>query len=169
MDIEQLRHQLVGTTIDPETFLSTDYFNSFNEVIMLLGMLGDVPEVIEDIDAWEFRSYEQHFDASGLPFADVAIEAYRQAPVEIRIPFDETIVQLNDMVEMARDELAAATLLPRDAETPEDETGGASASDHLAEIASVYSMQLQQLVETGSAIIHGAENSSVQDAVDALF
>lgn len=136
---------------------------------MLLGMLSDVPEVMEDIDAWVFRSYEEHFEASGLPFAGVAIEAYRQAPAEARIPFDDTIDQLTEMVEMARQELAAAAVEARETETPEGSMPGISAADDLAQIGAVYSMQLQQLVEAGSAVIHGAENSSVQDAVDAFF
>ena len=53
---EEYRARLQGTTIDPNTFLSTDYFNLFNEVIMLFGMLPDMPDMLEEIDLWKVRT-----------------------------------------------------------------------------------------------------------------
>ncbi len=88
---EQYRTRLAGATIDEATLLSTDYFNTFNEVVMLLGMLPEMPEMIGDIDAWQFRTYEQHFAESHLPFAALAIEAYAHVPPAIRGRFEETI------------------------------------------------------------------------------
>ena len=45
------RERVVGTTIDSFTLLSTDYFNSFNEVIMLLGMVPAMPAMLDDVRA----------------------------------------------------------------------------------------------------------------------
>jgi hypothetical protein len=144
-----------GTTIDTGTLLSTDYFNSFNEVIMLLGMLGDMPAMIEDVQAWRFRSYEEHFRESGLPFAALAIEAYAHVPPPVRQRFEETVQEMRETVEEA-----CRTLRP-----PED--SGELERFKLA--ANACSMRLQGLVDAGSAIIHGADLKMDQSAVDALF
>src|SRR5260221_9113702 len=99
---DEYRSRIAGTTIDGTTLLSTDYFNTFNEVIMLLGMLPEMPEMIEEIDAWRFRTYEEHFGDSHLPFAVLAIEAYAHVPSAIRDRFEQTIAQMRDTVDEAR-------------------------------------------------------------------
>src|SRR5467141_888260 len=86
---DEYRARVAGTTIDGGTLLSTDYFNTFNEVIMLLGMLPEMPEMIEEIDAWRFRSYAEHFSDSHLPFAALAIEAYAHVPPAIGDRFEQ--------------------------------------------------------------------------------
>jgi hypothetical protein len=153
---DQYRTRVAGTTIDESTLLSTDYFNNFNEVIMLLGMLPEMPEMIEEIDAWRFRTYEEHFGESGLPFAAVAIEAYAHVPPAIRRRFEQTIAHMRDVVDEARSVLRP---LGDDAEL-----------DRFKLNALAYSMRLQALVDTGSAIVHGgAAQISDQSAIDALF
>src|SRR5258708_25682802 len=104
---EAYRERVIGTTIDGGTLLSTDYFNSFNEVIMLLGMVPDMPEMLQDVQAWKFRTYEEHFRESGLPFAQLAIEAYAHVPADIRQRFEATVLELRRTVEEA-----ARTLSP---------------------------------------------------------
>jgi hypothetical protein len=152
---EQYRSRVAGTTIDGTTLLSTDYFNTFNEVIMLLGMLPEMPEMMEDIDAWRFRTYEEHFGESHLPFAPLAIEAYAHVPPAIRDRFEQTIAQMRNTVDEARDTLGT---LARQAE-----------SDRFKLSAIDYSMRLQGLVDMGSAIVRGADKVSDQSAIDALF
>ena len=39
-----------GTNIDPQTLLATDYLNHFNEIVMLLELIPDMPECFEDAD-----------------------------------------------------------------------------------------------------------------------
>jgi len=152
---DEYRARVAGTTIDGGTLLSTDYFNSFNEVIMLLGMLPDMPDMIEDIKAWKFITYEEHFRASGLPFAALAIEAYAHVPPAVLERFERILGTLRATVDEARDTLsglaAPATL------------------DHFKHSAVEYSMRLQGLVDTASAIVHGAGETSDQDAIDAMF
>ena len=50
--VDLMAKRLEGSNVSPQTFLATDYLNHFNEVVMLLGMLGDMPEMFEDIAAW---------------------------------------------------------------------------------------------------------------------
>lgn len=152
---DEYRTRVAGTTIDGGTLLSTDYFNSFNEVIMLLGMLPEMPDMIDDIKAWTFITYEEHFRASGLPFAALAIEAYAHVPPAVRERFEGALAEMHATVDEARETLAGlaepATL------------------DCFKHSAVDYSMRLQRLVDTASAIVHGAGETSDQDAIDALF
>jgi hypothetical protein len=152
---DEYRSRVAGTTIDGATLLSTDYFNTFNEVIMLLGMLPEMPEMIEEIDAWRFRTYEEHFGDSHLPFAALAIEAYAHVPPAIRDRFEQTIAQMRDTVDEARGILGPLA--------------GQGEFDRFKLSAIDYSMRLQALVDTGSAIMHGADQISDQSAIDALF
>jgi hypothetical protein len=152
---EEYAARVEGTTIDRGTLLSTDYFNTFNEIIMLLGMLPDAPEMLEDVKSWQFRSYEDHFRDSGLPFAPLAIEAYAHVPAATRAIFDHNVLHLRRTVEQALDTLTRM-----------------SAQDEIEEMkrsAVDYSLQLQALVEFGGTIVHGQGSSADQSAVDDMF
>src|SRR6266849_1560757 len=152
---EQYRTRLAGTTIDAATLLSTDYFNTFNEVAMLLGMLPEMPEMIGDIDAWHFRTYEEHFAESRLPFAALAVEAYAHVPPAIRERFEETIAAMRDTVDEARTALGP---LAANAD-----------SDRFKLSALAYSTRLQGLIDTGSCIVHGTDQTSDHSSIDAMF
>src|SRR3954464_6900284 len=62
--------------INPRTGLATDYLNHFNEAIMLLEMVPDMPECAEDFLTWTPLTYAEHFWASNFKARDLAIEAY---------------------------------------------------------------------------------------------
>ncbi len=146
--LDHYRLLVRNTTIDDRTLLSTDYFNHFNEVIMLLSMVGDMPDMLDEIVAWTPKTYRQHFEESGLAFAPLAIDAYDYVPPEFRVPFDETVNDMNSLIVEA-----VATLSPmRD----DPEMLGFTAAD--------YWRRLQDLVDRGSAIVHG----SVQDSNPAV-
>lgn len=81
--------QLKAANINPRTGLATDYLNHFNEAIMLLEMVPDMPECAEDFLAWAPLSYAQHFVASNFKDRDLAIEAYEMAEPSIRSEFDK--------------------------------------------------------------------------------
>lgn len=157
--LDHYRQLVRNTTIDDRTLLSTDYFNHFNEVIMLLSMLGDMPDMLDEIVAWTPKTYRQHFEDSGLAFAPIAIEAFDHVPMEYRVPFDETINDMNSLIVEA-----VATLSPmRD----DQMMLGFTAGD--------YWRRLQDLVDRGSAIVHGSvqdHNPAVtmdQSEIDDLF
>jgi hypothetical protein len=80
--------QLRAANINPRTGLATDYLNHFNEAIMLLEMVPDVPECVEDFLDWRPQSYAEHFTASHFKARDLAIEAYNSADANIRAEFD---------------------------------------------------------------------------------
>jgi hypothetical protein len=81
--------KLAAANINPRTYLATDYLNHFNEAIMLLEMIPDMPECYEDIVGWRPLSYAEHFTASNFKARDLAIEAYERADPGIRGDFDE--------------------------------------------------------------------------------
>jgi len=79
---------LRAANINPRTGLATDYLNHFNEAIMLLEMIPDMPECAEDFLTWSPLSYCEHFMASNFRARDLAIEAYDTADATIRAEFD---------------------------------------------------------------------------------
>ena len=153
--LEHYRDRVRGTTIDASTLLSTDYFNLFNEVIMLLGMLPDMPDMLEEVDAWQFKTYQQHFETSGLAFAPVAIEVYSHSPTETLKRFEENTGKLRTLIEEARRVLHI--------------TLEAGHIERFGDQALTYSMELQHLVDTGSAIVHGQDGVLDQGAIDDMF
>lgn len=80
--------RLRAANINPRTGLATDYLNHFNEAIMLLEMIPDLPECAGDFLAWRPLSYAEHFMASNFRARDLAIEAYETADADIRAKFD---------------------------------------------------------------------------------
>ncbi|MBR0932675.1 hypothetical protein [Bradyrhizobium jicamae] len=80
--------QLRAANINPRTGLATDYLNHFNEAIMLLEMVPDMPECASDFLEWTPLSYAEHFIASNFRARDLAIEAYQTADGQIRAEFD---------------------------------------------------------------------------------
>src|ERR1700730_6119572 len=80
--------QLRAANINPRTGLATDYLNHFNEAVMLLEMIPDMPACAEDFLAWHPLSYRDHFMASHFKARELAIEAYDSADAIIRAEFD---------------------------------------------------------------------------------
>lgn len=91
---QEWRDKVAGTLINPDTLLATDYLNHFNEVVMLIGMLPDVPDMLPDCESWQPKSYPEHFRSSGLDYGALAAEAYEHVPADIKDPFELTIEQL---------------------------------------------------------------------------
>jgi hypothetical protein len=81
--------ELVAANINPRTGLATDYLNHFNEAVMLLEMIPDIPECAEDFLAWSPLSYREHFMASNFKAKDLAISAYESADPDIRTEFEQ--------------------------------------------------------------------------------
>ncbi len=79
-----IHERIVGKSISPITYLATDYLNHFNEVIMLLDMIVDMPELVDELLCWEPKDYVSHFKDSGLSDQDLIIEAFHAASAEDR-------------------------------------------------------------------------------------
>lgn len=152
-----------GTNINEETLLATDYLNHFNEVIMLLEMVPDMPECLEDVKEWQPKSYADHFAESAFSDKELAVLAYENAPSGYRIPFDETTEEINKKVELGITEIEAV-----------QKDGGA---DQLRELVTTTTREIQMLMDRSSAIINGDFGKEElqeavtldQDDIDALF
>ena len=95
---EARAEQLRAANINPRTGLATDYLNHFNEAIMLLEMIPDMPECAEDFLLWCPLSYAEHFTASNFKARDLAIEAYEQAHPAIRGEFDRLTATMTSIL-----------------------------------------------------------------------
>jgi hypothetical protein len=89
LDEESRAEQLRAANINPRTGLATDYLNHFNEAVMLLEMIPDIPDCADDFLEWHPLSYAEHFTASNFKARDLAISAYEQADPAIRAEFDQ--------------------------------------------------------------------------------
>lgn len=169
-DMAAWADRLQGTNINASTLLATDYLNHFNEVIMLIEMVPDMPDIIEDVLAWEPKSYVQHFADSGFQDKDLAIEAYDHAPENLRSQFEALVACLNGNIFKTQQRL-------RDVDP-------ASPPESLGEEIGVSIGKFHRLVEMISSVINGtsagepiepaqiqapADGKSTQDEIDALF
>jgi hypothetical protein len=151
---DDLRERVRETTINDTTLLSTDYCNHLNEVVMMIGMVADMPELLEEARAWQPITYAEHFESSGLSIGPLAIEAYDFCEARFRQPFDVTLGMFNDRV------LAGC------GELQEIVAGGDP--EHIAYCANALSMELQGLIDHLGAIIHGASETRPDDQTDGL-
>ena len=90
--------QLTVANINPRTGLATDYLNHFNEAIMLLEMIPDMPECMTDFLEWQPLSYREHFTASNFKARDLAIDAYDSADDAIRTEFDNITAAMTSIL-----------------------------------------------------------------------
>ncbi|HEX7883672.1 MAG TPA: hypothetical protein VF499_13155 [Afipia sp.] len=90
--------RLRDANINPRTGLATDYLNHFNEAIMLLEMIPDIPECFEDFLDWQPMSYCEHFAASNFKARDLAISAYDSSDPAIRAEFDHITATMTSIL-----------------------------------------------------------------------
>src|ERR1700745_4574 len=109
--------QLRAANINPRTGLATDYLNHFNEAIMLLEMIPDMPDCAEDFLSWQPMSYREHFAASNFRARELAIAAYDSADPAIRREFDgitaamtSILIAVGAAMRQARQDKTRATL-----------------------------------------------------------
>lgn len=144
-----------GTNINETTFLATDYLNHFNEVIMLLDMIPEMPDCLEDAKQWRPRSYAAHFQESCFRDKDLAIFAYENAPPRFRAPFDSAVETMNGLVEDGLSQIEAAL------------AGGDP--ERVRPVVESVCDSLRRFVDLASAIIHGQDSTVDQDRIDAIL
>ena len=154
-DFRAMQEKIKGSNIDETTLLATDYLNHFNEIVMLLGMLPDMPEILEDVKAWRPKSYKDHFKSSTIAEKDLAIEAYDHVPAIYREPFEQTVEQINYMI--------ASTVARLEKNLADGEMEVLKANVH------TLSQLIQRLKDTASAIIHGSAKTMDQSEIDAML
>ena len=136
--------ELRAANINPRTGLATDYLNHFNEAVMLLEMIPDMPECAEDFLGWQPLSYAEHFTASNFKARDLAIEAYNTADIRIRTEFDNITSAMTSI-------LTAVGAAMREAQ--QDQTRA-----RLAEQATIW---VKPLVMQAGGVINGSGEADV--------
>lgn len=145
-----------GTNIHPQTLLATDYLNHFNEIVMMLEMIPDMPDCFEDAQAWQPKSYQDHFRDSQFRDKDLAVEAYEHVPGRFRKPFEDVIAQMNSVIAVTVERVGPLLAAGGD--------GG-----ELRLVCSDASRGIQKLMDIASAIIHGSESRFDQREIDGLL
>lgn len=146
-------HEMANANIMPKTGFATDYLNVFNEAVMLFSLLGDMPDMVEELEAWEFLNYEEHFKRSNFQAKELAISVYHTIPNERKEPFDTMAQDLGDMIKSSIEEVKDILRLGGDVSSYATETCFA----------------LQSMIMVLDGMIHGRMYESAQDDVDALF
>lgn len=136
--------QLRAANINPRTGLATDYLNHFNEAIMLLEMVPDMPECAEDFLGWQPLSYGEHFHASNFKARDLAIEAYEAADTVTRTEFDNITSAMTSILTAVATAMRAAR---------QDKTRA-----RLAEQATIW---VKPLVALAGGVINGGSEADV--------
>ena len=149
------RQRASGTNINEQTLLATDYLNHFNEIVMLLEMVPDMPECLDEAKSWRPRTYVEHFQASAVADAALAADAYDHAPARYREPFERTTGQIDRLIAVSIDRIERAAA-----------NGDAP---RLRWMAKESSRSIQRLLDVASAIIHGSEVTMDQAEIDALL
>lgn len=93
-----LTERLAAANVNPETYLATDYLNHFNQVAMVLEMAATSPEMLDDAQDWEPKTYRQHFLDSGFTETDLIVWAYENAPADVRAQFENETAVLDGYV-----------------------------------------------------------------------
>ena len=144
-----------GKNINQNTLLATDYLNHFNEIIMLLELVPEMPECYQDASEWQPKSYAEHFRESGFSDAELAILAYENAPDNYRQAFDATVVQMDRLVLDA---------LPQIRELVEAGDPGL-----LQEAVESVTRKLESFVDVASSIINGNMDTLDQGQIDQVM
>lgn len=155
VNLEELRQEVAGNNINEVTFLATDYLNHFNEVVMLIEMLPDMPDMMEDVQEWEPKTYEEHFEQSVFAAKDLAIKAYHNSPAQFKEPFDLTIKHLNQMVQEEMPVIEATIT----EENP----------DKLAFQIGELTKRMHRFIDIAGGIINGAEGIIDQKTIDQIM
>lgn len=95
---ESLAQRLLEANINPRTGLATDYLNHFNEAVMLLDMIPDIPECVDDFLGWQPLSYREHFSASNFSARELAISAYDSSNPSVRVEFDNITATMTSIL-----------------------------------------------------------------------
>lgn len=166
-EFEAYQEKVKGTNINEETLLATDYLNHFNEVVMMIDMLPDMPDCLDMVKEWEPKPYKEHFRDSTIADKDLAVEVYDHVPPLYKQAFEDTINQVDMAIFQAITD-AEEALLQNDPE-------------YLRFKLSESASEIHRLQDRLSAIIHGtAELSGLEEEtedrvtmdqsdIDALF
>lgn len=81
--------------VSPMSGLANDYLNLFNELVMMLEQLPQMPELIDDLLAWRPVTYRDYFEKSLLPGRFSALAAYERLDPNFRRRFESYVAELD--------------------------------------------------------------------------
>jgi hypothetical protein len=153
--------RLKAANIHPDTRLATDYLNHFNEVVMLVDLLPEMPDLAVEVVAWQPCSYVEHFRASRFKERDLAIRAYGAVDPVRRAAFETTVSAIDTAIADLQDMITAAPMEALPVERIVDQA----------------QMRVKPLLAHAMGLINGTppvarvteEGDEAQSAVDALF
>ncbi len=154
--VEALRARLPGTNINPDSLLATDYLNHFNEIIMMIELIPDMPEMLDDAKAWRPLSYVEHFRQSQFVERDLAIEAYGLIAGNRRAQFEMIVRQTHGCVAGALGEFDRIVAAGGD-------------TSRMRNLSMATTRDLHQLVDGISVIIHGGMTALDQPDIDGII
>ncbi len=153
-DFLEWREKIAGCNISDKTLLATDYLNHFNEIVMLVEMLPDMPMMLEECRFWEPMSYTEFVGASSFSDRELAVAAYEHVPTKFRHPFEATISRFNHVVGHILTALDAL----------------GDADPELLRIKCGVAVQaMQELIGAANGIIHGETPTLTQEQIDDLL
>ncbi len=82
--------------INPASGLANDYLNLFNEIVMLIEQLPDMPELLDDIFAWRPVSYADYFKNSILPGRRETLDMYDGLSPQTKQAFEDIVIELDN-------------------------------------------------------------------------
>jgi len=88
------------TLVNPVSGLANDYLNLFNELVMMLEQIPQMPELLEDLTSWRPISYQEYFRRSKLPGRHSALAAYEALSPNLRRRFEGFVAEL-DVIALA--------------------------------------------------------------------
>lgn len=141
---------LTAANINPRTGLATDYLNHFNEAIMLLELIPDMPDCYELFLEWQPLSYAEHFIKSNFKGRDLAIAAYDAAPSAVRSEFDAIVAKMKKILITVGD---AMRTVQQDATR--------------ATLAEQAARWIKPMIGTAGGIINGRDEQSDIDSIMA--
>jgi hypothetical protein len=150
-DFLEWRARVAGCNISDKTLLATDYLNHFNEIVMLVEMVPDMPMMLEECRIWEPTSYPDFVRASSFSERDLAVAAYDHVPRKFRDAFEWTIARFDHVVAHILGALEAL----------------GEADPELLRIKCDVAVQaMQELIGAANGIIHGETPTLSQDQID---
>ncbi len=153
--LAELRSRAVEANINEKTLLATDYLNHFNEFVMVLDLIPDMPDCLEDAEAWQPKNYQDHFRDSAFSAKELAIQAYDHSPAEYRDQFESLVDMINALIPKGLDRIRSAI----------DEGN----LDRVGFECTNTSKTLQKLMDLVSAVINGENPTIDQRGIDAML
>ena len=144
-----------GSNISQTTLLATDYLNHFNEIVMLFGIIPDVPECFEEILEWKPKSYKEHFRQSTVKDAALAIEVYDFVPQAYKKPFEDTVRQMDNFILICSRRVGAAL------------KNGDEVKLH--RLCAAATTKMNQIIAVIDTIIHGDVRTIDQAGIDEIM